>query len=137
MLPLRSLQALSSLGLEFWLPLPLLGLAFWVGGGFVMDQMLSRSYVPEKYLQADTQPLKQAMPAVVSIKVDIEKHQGIATVKVKTVNSALKELEFEFPATECSQAEAVISQELGLPRDRTKNLVICQSQVERSHYQSP
>lgn len=113
MLRPRWLQGLYSLGLEFWLPLPLLGLVFWVGGGLVTQQMLSHSYNPKAYLQADMQ-LQGRSRTVVLIKVEIKKERGFSKVKVKTANSALKELEFEFPVTEFSQIEAAIGQELGL-----------------------
>ncbi len=117
----RWIQGLSSLGLEFWLPLPLLGLVFWVGSGLVTQQMLNHSYNPKAYLQADMQ--LQRTRTVVLIKVEINKEQGFAKVKVKTANSALKELEFEFPATEFSQIEAAIGQELGLSTEYVRKLV--------------
>jgi len=117
------LQGLYSLGLEFWLPLPLLGLVFWVGGGLVTQQMLSRSYNPKAYLQADMQLQRQRSRTVVLIKVEIRKERGFSKVKVKTANSALKELEFEFPVTELSQIEAAIGQELGLSTDHVRKLV--------------
>lgn len=55
MLQPRWLQVLYRLGLEFWLPLPLLGLGFWTGGGLVSDQVLSHSN-PAAQLQAEPQP---------------------------------------------------------------------------------
>lgn len=122
MLPPRLFQGLYSLGLEFWLPLPLLGLVFWIGGGFVTTQMLNHSYNPKTYLRADMQ-LQGRSRTVVLIKVEIKKNQGFSKVKVKTVNSALKEMEFEFPITESSQVEAAIGQQLGLPTEYVKTLV--------------
>lgn len=117
------LQTLYSLGLEFWLPLPLLGLAFWIGGGLLTDRMLSRSYDPVVQLQADTQLEGQPAKTVLSINVEIKRRKGFSNVKVKTANSALKELEFEFPVTEFSQVEAAISQELGLSPHHVRRLV--------------
>lgn len=119
----RWFQTLSSLGLEFWLPLPLLGLVFWVGGGLLTDRMLSRSYDPAFPLQADTQLERQPSKTVLSIKVEINKPQAFSNVKVKIANSALKELEFEFPVTEFNQVEAAISQELGLSPKHVRKLV--------------
>ena len=118
----RWLQPLHSLGLEFWLLLPLLGLVFWVGGGLVTDQMLSRSGPSKPPLQAgkmEGQPEKM----VLLIKVEINRRQGLSKVKVKTANSALKQLEFEFPVTKLSQVEAAIGQELGLSPKRVRKLV--------------
>lgn len=123
MLPPRLLQGLYSLGLEFWVPLPLLGLVFWIGSGLVTTQMLNHSYNPKTYLRADMQLQKGRLRTVVLIKVEIKKTQGFSKVKVKTVNSALKEMEFEFPVTESSQVEAAIGQHLGLPTEYVKTLV--------------
>jgi cell division protein FtsX len=120
---LRSLQALYSLGLEFWLPLPLLGLLFWMGSGFMIDQVLSSSSNGTVQLQADTQQEERSAKKVRSIHVEIKKRQGFSNVKVQMANLALKELEFEFPTTEFSQIEAAISQELGLSPELVKKLV--------------
>ncbi|MEW5860814.1 MAG: hypothetical protein AB1861_26155, partial [Cyanobacteriota bacterium] len=109
----RWLQVLHSLGLEFWLPLPLLGIIFWVGGGLVTDQALSRSYDTVDKLQADTQLEVQLSVTLLVIKAEIDKEQGFTEVQVKTTDSTLKKLEFEFPVTEFSQVEAAIAQELG------------------------
>lgn len=87
------------------------------------QQMLSRSYNPKAYLQADMQLQRQRSRTVVLIKVEIRKERGFSKVKVKTANSALKELEFEFPVTELSQIEAAIGQELGLSTDHVRKLV--------------
>lgn len=119
----RWLQALKSLGLEFWLPLPLLGIAFWIGGGLVTDRILSRSYDTTSVLQANTQLKGQPGKVVLLIKVDIKYSQGLSKVKVRTANSALKQLEFEFPVTKVSQIEAAISRELGLSPELVRKLV--------------
>lgn len=122
MLPPRLLQGLYSLGLEFWVPLPLLGLFFWIGSGLVTTQMLSHSYNPKTYLRADIQ-LQGRSRTVVLIKVEIKKNQGFSKVKVKIVNSALKQMEFQFSMTESSQIEAAIAQQLGLPTEYVKTIV--------------
>lgn len=119
----RALQALHSLGLEFWLPLPILGLFFWVGGGLMTDYLLSRSYYAKAQFRANTQLQGQPAKIVQSIKVQIKSSKGFSKVKVKTANSALKELEFEFPLTESRQIEAAIATELGLSDDDVRRLV--------------
>ena len=123
MLPSRWPQALYSLGLEFWLPLPLLGLFFWVGGGLLTEQMLSRSYSSADHLQSDKKLEVQRSKTVLLIQVEINSRQGFSRVKVKTANSALKELEFEFPVTQFGQVEAAIGQELGLSDQYVRKLV--------------
>lgn len=123
MLKSRWFQILCSLGLEFWLLLPLLGLAFWVGSGFVMDGVLSRTEQTTKYLKVDSQSVKQSNRTVVSIEAEINELQGNSRVKVKTDSSVLKELEFEFTVTELSELEAAIAQELGLPVEEVRRLM--------------
>ncbi|MBD1928259.1 hypothetical protein H6F74_18685 [Trichocoleus sp. FACHB-90] len=119
----RWLQKLHSLGLEFWLPLPLLGIAFWVGGGILTDKVLSRPYGTVDKLQADTQLEVQLSVTVLVIKADIKKSEGFTRVQVKTTDSALKKLEFEFPVTDLSGVETKISQELKLSREDVRKLV--------------
>ncbi|MDM9384135.1 hypothetical protein QUB80_26010 [Chlorogloeopsis sp. ULAP01] len=123
MIQSRWFKILHSLGLEFWLPLPLLGLAFWVGSGFVMDWVISRSNQTTKYLKVDSQSTKQPNIIIMSIKAEINKSQGISKVKVKTVSSVLQALEFEFPITELTLLEAAISQELRLPIENVRELM--------------
>lgn len=119
----RWLQKLHSLGLEFWLPLPLLGIAFWVGGGILTDKVLSRPYGTVDKLQADTQLEVQLSVTVLVIKAQIKKNEGFTRVQVKTTDSALKKLEFEFPVTDLSGVEAMIAQELKLSREDVRKLV--------------
>jgi hypothetical protein len=84
---------------------------------------LSHSYNSTLVFQADTQQEGRMARRVLSIQVEIKKHQGVSRVKVQTVNSALKELAFEFPFTNLSQIEAAISQELGLSPEYVKTRV--------------
>lgn len=123
MLQSRWFKILRSVGLEFWLPLPLLGLAFWLGCGFVMDGVLNRSHQTMRYLKVDTQLAKQPNRTVLSITPQIYKRQGISRVKVQTDSPVLKELEFEFLVTDLTQLEVAISQELGLPVEDVRRLM--------------
>ena len=116
-------QLLHSLGLEFWLPLPLLGFAFWVGGSLVTDQLLSRPYGIKAQLKANTQLQVRLSVTVLAIKADIEKSQGLTKVEVKTTDSVLKRLEFQFPVTEVNSVETSIAQELGLSVENVRKLV--------------
>jgi len=124
----RWLLALSRLGLELWLPLPLLGLGFWIVGGVATDQVLSRAYDPGVHLQVNQPNLRRRsllLPSttVLSIRVLINKPQGISQVKINPTHSALKELTFEFPTTEASQVEAAIARELGLAPAVVRRLI--------------
>ena len=119
----RWLQFLRPLWLEFWLPLPLLGIIFWFGGNAVTSQVLSRPYSTVSKLQADTQQEVQLTVTVLVIKAEIEKNEGLTSVEVKTADPELTRLKFEFPVTEVSQVEAMIAQKLGLSREDVNKLV--------------
>lgn len=118
----RWLKTIKYLGLEFWL-LPLLGVLFWVGGGLLTDYLLSRSYYNRDKLQVNTQIKKNPAKIVLAIQVKINYNQGISKVKIRTANSTLKQLNFEFYVTEISQIEAAISRELGLTIEQVRQLV--------------
>ena len=85
----RWLKTLKCLGLEFWIALPLLGIAFWVGGGLVTDQILSRSYESKEQLQANTKLKGKSAKVVLAIKVEINYTQGIPDISSYPVNSYL------------------------------------------------
>ncbi len=114
--------------------MPLLGLVFWIGGGWLGDRILSGSYDTTTQLKANTQLEGQSSKTVLSIKVEIHTRQGYSKVRVKTANSALKELEFEFPLTEYSQLEAAIGQELGLSPEQVRTLV--RYQIRASYHKT-
>lgn len=119
----RWLQVLRPLLLEFWLPLPLLGIIFWFGGNVLTHQVMSRPYSTVTKLQADTQQEVQLLVTVLTIKAQIERSQGITQVDVKTADPELKTLKYEFLVTEVSQVEEAIAQKLGLSREEVKKLV--------------
>ncbi|MFH7025026.1 MAG: hypothetical protein ACHBN1_06415 [Heteroscytonema crispum UTEX LB 1556] len=119
----RWLQVLHSLGLEFWLPLPLLGLIFWTGGRLVTNQMLNRSSETAQQIQANIQREAEPAQRVLLIKVEINKNQGFSRVTVKTTTTGIKESEFTFPFTEYSQIETAIAQELGLSPEQVRKLL--------------
>ncbi len=117
------LNVLNSLGLEFWLPLPLLGLTFWVGSGLVTNQVLSRPYTTAAQLKTKEQLPVQISFNVLAIEAEIKREDGFTKVDVETTNSAIKELRFEFPVTDFAQAEAAIAQELKLPPEKVRGLI--------------
>lgn len=116
------LKTLELLGLEFWL-IPLLGIVFWLGGGIVTDYLLTLSYYSKEQLPINTQIKDKPAKSVLAIKVEINYVQAVSKVKVKTANSTLKQLEFEFPVTEVDQIEVAISRELGLTIEQVRQLV--------------
>ncbi|MCU0545474.1 MAG: hypothetical protein MUE44_25445 [Oscillatoriaceae cyanobacterium Prado104] len=124
----RWLHLLHSLGLEFWLPLPFLGVFFWFGGNLMAKEALSRSYTTVNQLPADTQLEVKLSLTVVLIQATINKSEAVTFVAVKTTDSTLKKLEYEFPFTDISQVESAIARELNMSIEQTRKLVRYQIQ---------
>ncbi|HYX15631.1 MAG TPA: hypothetical protein VE944_14935 [Nostoc sp.] len=114
---------LQGLGLEFWLPLPLVAIVFWFGCSFLAAGQLSQSYSTEKKLQSDTQLEARLSVNVLLINATVNRTQKITQVEVETADPILKRLELELPTIEFSQIEVTIAQELGLPREDVRKLV--------------
>lgn len=114
---------LKGLGLEFWLPLPLLAMVFWFGCSFLAAQELSRPHATENTLQSDTQLEAQVSVNVLLINATINQTEGKTQVEVRTADPILKRLELELPTTNVSQVEATIAQKLGLPQQEVRQLV--------------
>ncbi|MEH2304419.1 hypothetical protein [Nostoc sp.] len=114
---------LQGLGLEFWLPLPLVAIMFWLGCNFIAAQELSRPYSTKKKLQSDTQLEARVSVNVLLINAAVNRTKRITQVEVETADPILKRLELELPTIEFSQIEETIAQELGLPRQDVRKLV--------------
>jgi hypothetical protein len=113
---------LFSLGLEFWLPLPLIGISIWLGGKSVANQMLSYAYDTSVYLEANHPVMVELSVAVLAIEAEIKQKTGFTKVSVKTSDSAIKTLELELPTIDITAVEIGISQELGLSPTTVKRL---------------
>ncbi|MBF2015398.1 MAG: hypothetical protein IGS23_09405 [Rivularia sp. T60_A2020_040] len=74
-------------------------------------------------LQPNTQMQVHPQVKVLGILAEIEKQRGLTKIQVNTANSALQELEFEFPITQLNSVKAMIIQELGLSRENVRMLV--------------
>lgn len=119
----RVIQRFERLGAEFWLPLPLVGVLFWIAGDAIAQQAMSRSYSSPNQLQADTQLEMKLSVTVLIINAEIDSRQGTTSVSIKTTDSNLKKLEYEFPVTDAGQIETAIAQEIGLPVSEVRKLV--------------
>lgn len=114
---------LRGLGLEFWLPLPLLAIGFWLSCSLISAQVLSRAYGAKDKLQADTQLEVYISANVSMIQAVIDRSEGITQVEVQATESSLRKLEYTFPLTDVNQVETAITQELGLSRQQVRSLV--------------
>ncbi|KOP23291.1 hypothetical protein AMR41_26755 [Hapalosiphon sp. MRB220] len=121
----RWLQFLINLKVEFWLPLPLIALFFWLSTGWLTHQVLSYTYDTTTQLNADSKHQIQfsVSVAVMSIEALIERRAKLTEVKIYTADSVLKQMEFEFPVTEYAQIDVAIAQALGLPLPTVKQLI--------------
>lgn len=112
----------KSLGLEFWMPLPVVAILFWFGGDVVNHQLLSHVYQPNLYLQTDVPPRIQFSASVLAIEIEINQRLKFTKAIIKTTNSPLKTLELEFPLAEVASVETAIASELNLSVETVRHL---------------
>ncbi|MGF1541571.1 MAG: hypothetical protein ACFCU5_14155 [Pleurocapsa sp.] len=129
MYPPRWVARFLSFSIDYWLCLPLLALAFWVGSELISNQVLSRPFSVVAELEANKKTQINLTVTVQLIQVLIDQKQGLAQVQVKTNDSELKRLEFEFETAQFEQIEALIAQELGLSQADIRSLT--RYQIER------
>lgn len=117
----RLQRILSSLWLEFWLPLPLLGVLFWLGGNSSIDYILTRPFTTASTLKLLADPPTQInlSPATMSITVEIDKLRELTRVEIISIETT-KKVKFELPVTEISQIETSIAQKLKLSREEVR-----------------
>lgn len=119
----RFFQLLHRMGWEFWLPLPLIATLFWVGGQFVATQVLSRPYESVNKLRADGQRNIRLSVAILVMNAEIDRRRGITTIFVKSTDSTLKDLEYQFPTTQASQVEEALARELEIPVEKVRKRI--------------
>jgi hypothetical protein len=110
-------------GAEFWLPLPLVALVFWLGSSVLTAEELQKSQPTETKLQADTQLKAVVSVNILLINAVINRNQNTTQVKVETAESVVKRLELELATTNPEQVEAAIANELQLSRQEVRQLV--------------
>jgi len=114
---------LQASGAEFWLPLPLVAIAFWLGSSFLMAQELRQSNSTTTKLQADTQLKATVSINILLINAVVNRQQGVTLVEVESAEPLLKRLELELPMTDTKQIEEAVAQELRLSRQDVRQLV--------------
>lgn len=114
---------LRASGAEFWLPLPLVAMMFWLGSNVLTAQELQQSQPTATKLQADTQLKAVVSVNILLINAVINRNQNTTQVKVETAESVLKRMELELATTDPGQIEAAIATELQLSRQEVRQLV--------------
>ncbi len=117
------LQLLHRAGWEFWLPLPLIAVLFWVAGDYMAVQVLSRPYDSVSKLQADRESGTKLSVTIATMNAEIDRRRGRTIIFVKTLNSSLRSLRYEFPVVQASQVETAIAQELKMPVEAVRKLI--------------
>ncbi|BAS56901.1 MULTISPECIES: hypothetical protein [Leptolyngbya] len=119
----RVIRQVKSIGAEFWLVLALAGILFWLTGSAIASQVLYSSYTSPTQLQADTQLEMKLSVTILVIHAEIDQRRKATAVSIKTTDSNLKKLEYEFPMTESRQIESMIAEEIGIPIQEVRKLV--------------
>lgn len=86
-------------------------------------KVLSRPYNSVSKLQADKRPGTQLSVTTATINAEIDRRRGTTIISVRTMNSGLKGLEYEFPMVQASQVETAIAQELEIPVETVRKLI--------------
>lgn len=124
---LHWLSRLSRLGLEFWLPLPLVAAGIWGSSQWLNERVLSRTYTTPAQLDANAKQHQQVSLAltltILSIDAEIDRRSGTTEVAIQAGGSALKELGFEYPVTEFAEVEQAIARELNLSPKAIRTLI--------------
>jgi hypothetical protein len=120
----RLWRILSSLWLEFWLPLPLLGLLFWLGGNAVMNYVLSRPFTTANTLKLLADPPTQFNLSVdnLSITAQIDRRRELTKVEITSIELG-KKVELKIPVTDVKAIEAAIAKEIKLPREQVRKSI--------------
>lgn len=124
---LHWLSRLSRLGLEFWLPLPLVAGGIWGSSQWLNDRVLSRTSTTPAQLNANAKQQQQVSFAltltILSIDAEIDRRSGTTEVAIQAGGSALKELEFEYPLTEFAEVEQAIARDFNLSPKAIRTLI--------------
>ena len=118
-------RTLEQLGLEFWLPLPLIAAGIWFGTNWLNLQVMGKTYEPTMPLmaQAQTQITLSLSLTVASMDAEVDREQGQAEVTIQTLDSALQELEFDYPFVEFADIEAALSQDLSVSPEVVREMI--------------
>lgn len=117
-------KTFKAIGLEFWLPLPIISGLFWVTTGWATQAILNSKPNITNPVQVDTLPeIDISFKAkLIAIEVKIFKKRGFSIVDVYVSDSRLQELVFDFPTTNIAELETEISRTLSIPPEQVQAL---------------
>jgi len=113
------LKFLKSLGIEFWLPLPLLGLSFWFVGGLLTEKILSRSGNDDA---VNLQAIQPEYKYGTEIKVILYTNKGYSLVKIESLSRTYTESRMVLKTTDRSLIEEAIAAELEMSREKVRTI---------------
>lgn len=118
-------QRFPKLGLEFWVPLPLIAGLFWLGSAWFNHQAFGQTdSSPTQLIVTAEQPVTLSLVfGIATIDAEIDPQLRTTEVSIQTSGGSLQELEFEYPLVDYADIEQAIAQELGLPRTTIRSII--------------
>lgn len=112
-------------GLGFCLSVLLTGVAFWVGSGWLTQQVFGQSDLETDRIDTTgTQEVSMSFTIrVLAIDAEIDRSAQISEVSVQTGGSSLQEMEFEYPLADYEKIEQAIAQDLDLSTETIRSLI--------------
>jgi hypothetical protein len=118
---IRWRRILSSLWLEFWLPLPLLGALLWFSGNEATNYLLSRPFTTDDALKLLADPPTQINLSIASLSITATINQSKGLTKVEAIAPDRK-IEFVLSTTDVRQVESAIATKLTISREDVRKL---------------
>lgn len=107
---------------EFWLPLPFLGLFFWLGTTALTADILKQSQEVKQPIKTNSQVEINFSAVVVAIEAEIKVEDQFTKVRIETADPTIKKVELEFPVTEIEEIDRAIAQTFNLSPKTVHNL---------------
>lgn len=86
-------------------------------------RVLSRPYDSVSKLQADSELGVKLPVTILAMNAEIDRRRGSTIIFVRTLDSSLNSLRYEFPVVEASQVETAIAQELKISVETVRKLI--------------